>query len=131
MNEDAQMKIRLPRELKGQIARDAKANNRTMNGEIVGRLQKFMDRDTMANTEVQEEPKGSGTVLNVGASRIRKIIETLDGEDRMRFIRLIWPELSDVMLVLLATHPNETKVNGATLTLPSSWKTIEEKTCQS
>jgi hypothetical protein len=39
MTEDAQMKIRLPRALKEQIDAAAEANKRTLNGEIVARLE--------------------------------------------------------------------------------------------
>jgi Arc-like DNA binding domain len=39
MNEDAQMKIRLPKVLKDQIEEAARESNRSLNGEIISRLE--------------------------------------------------------------------------------------------
>lgn len=49
--DDPQMKIRLPAELKAGVETAAKANNRTMNAEIVARLEQTFTSGTATSTE--------------------------------------------------------------------------------
>lgn len=65
--------------------------------------------------------------LNVGASRIRKVIEMLEGDDKLSFIKLIWPDLSPGLLLLLSKHIDETTVNGGQLELPASWRILAKE----
>lgn len=55
------MKLRLPADLKAKVEESAKANNRSMNSEIVSALQSHYEevkfRETMTNTAVIPEEK--------------------------------------------------------------------------
>lgn len=63
--------------------------------------------------------------LTVGASRIREIARTAPTPDAVAFLRLIWPHLTPRQAELIATYPDETRVNGSQLILPASWSSLE------
>lgn len=52
MTEDAQLKIRLPQDLKSIIEDRAKLNHRTMNGEIVSILEKSLKSETNSGRSI-------------------------------------------------------------------------------
>lgn len=66
--------------------------------------------------------------LYVGASRIRNAITRLKTSERIIFIRLIWPDLPDEIVRLIADHVDETVVCGSRLELPASWKLLTKAT---
>lgn len=69
MTEDAQMKIRLPRDLKERIETAATAANRSWNGEIVQRLE----------ASFQDEPKKSGGLSFIKAAK-QSVTAALEAE---------------------------------------------------
>lgn len=70
MTEDAQMKIRLPRELKERIETAATAANRSWNGEIVSRLEwSFAGGDMVLNRD--PTPAGKIEKLEADLAELR------------------------------------------------------------
>ncbi|MDC7704053.1 Arc family DNA-binding protein [Vogesella sp. LYT22W] len=70
--EDPQMKLRLPLDLKQQIEEVAKANNRSMNAEIVARLQASLQPEVLG-------PK-TNEVFDALVERIEHLTELLEDE---------------------------------------------------
>lgn len=75
MAEDAQMKLRLPKALKQQIDAAALENNRSLNGEIVSRLEASFPNYTPDTVSVRRGPRHETIETRVAA--LERQIETL------------------------------------------------------
>ena len=67
------------------------------------------------------DPIKTKLVLQCGAGPFRAALQRLSEAERMPFINVVWPDLDPGIAKLLARYPEETKVNGAQLSLPGSW----------
>ncbi|MDE1477594.1 Arc family DNA-binding protein [Xenorhabdus bovienii] len=73
--EDAQMKIRLPAELKEKLEKEATENNRSMNAEVLQRLSKSFEKSTWVN-----ESKGFGFITPIDpefVDQMDNVVKTL------------------------------------------------------
>lgn len=59
--------------------------------------------------------------LHIGASRIRIFIEQLPRDEAVSLIKTLWPEVQTKTAHLMVDFPEETRVNGSHLLIPSSW----------
>lgn len=74
------------------------------------------------STVGESDPVKTKLVLQCGAGPLRAALQRLPEEERATFINIVWPDIDPGIARLLARYPDETKVNGAQLTLPNSWK---------
>lgn len=72
------------------------------------------------------KPKPPGVRLHVGAARIRDLVRGCKPDDGAALLRLIWPDLSPRLALLVATYPYEVRAAGAHLILPESWQEVAE-----
>lgn len=85
--DDPQMKIRLPAELKTGVETAAKANNRTMNAEIVARLQQSFENKLLSQGDMEVLEQSAQTLgLVPGTQEFKDAIQTLseDVQTRMK-----------------------------------------------
>lgn len=83
--------LRMPEDLKKRIAKSAKTNRRSMNAELILRLQHSMEQDPMLIPEIREDPDGykltedQSALLKVynglSTRRRRALLEFLKGMD--------------------------------------------------
>lgn len=73
------------------------------------------------NTVNDSDPVKTKLVLQCGAGPFRAALQRLPEKERETFINIVWPDIDPGVARLLARYPDETKVNGAQLTLPNSW----------
>lgn len=96
MTEDTQMKIRLPRDLKDQVEAAAKANKRTLNGEIVAVLEAFYVAGGVTHESGFDMPAaddGRVAALETRVAALEGALKAVRAEDRsydheMRITRL-------------------------------------------
>jgi hypothetical protein len=70
MENDAQMKLRLPHALRDEIDAAAKANNRSMNAEIVARLTR-----TFATDVIEGDYQATAPFLNSLVAHLERVME--------------------------------------------------------
>ncbi|MDR9384310.1 MULTISPECIES: Arc family DNA-binding protein [unclassified Ralstonia] len=77
--EDPQMKLRLPVELKDRLTALAKRNDRSLNAEVVRRLEGSLDGETTSGTT----PPIDDQTLDVFAHTVAdKVVQALDERER-------------------------------------------------
>ena len=77
--EDPQMKLRLPVELKDRLTALAKRNDRSLNAEVVRRLEGSLDGETTSGTT----PPIDDQTLDVFAHTVAdKVVQALDARER-------------------------------------------------
>lgn len=72
----------------------------------------------------EKTPTSNRFHLQCGAGLIKKTLMKLDEAERVSFILLLWPNLGADLANLIAKYPDEVRVNGAQLVMPSSWKEL-------
>lgn len=83
--DDPQMKIRLPAELKAGVETAAKANNRTMNAEIVARLQQSFENKLLSQGDMEVLEQSAQTLgLVPGTQEFKDAIQTLSDDVQTR-----------------------------------------------
>ncbi|WCM86683.1 Arc family DNA-binding protein [Acidovorax sp. NCPPB 3576] len=81
--EDPQLKIRLPEALKAKIERSAEAAGRSMNSEIVARLQATYDETVVTTVEARVMPGAQEKRFEFNADEIAdKVVERLEGRKK-------------------------------------------------
>jgi len=81
--EDPQMKIRMPEALKARIEQAAEAAGRSMNSEIVARLQATFDETVVTTVEARVRPGAEEKRFEFNADEIaEKVVERLEGRNK-------------------------------------------------
>jgi hypothetical protein len=83
--EDPQMKIRLPEALKARIEQSAEAAGRSMNSEIIARLQATYDETVVTTVEARVKPGAEEKRFEFNADEIAdKVVERLEGRNKRK-----------------------------------------------